>query len=155
MIITFNCALDIYSNKLDTDAAIKLFEEIDSGFGADLISFSTIIKATCKANLKNTALEYVKRMVRANIHKDVSVVNLFLESCANRDDYKLAIECYKFIMAQGINPNEVTFGIMVKVFGFSYELEKAFDLLDLMEVFNIHPSIIIFTNLIHISFYCK
>lgn len=58
-------------------------------------------------------------------------------------------------MASGITPNEVTFGIMVKVFGFAHELEKAFDLLDLMEVYQIHPSIIIFTNLIHISFYCK
>jgi len=105
--------------------------------------------------MKLIALDYVKRMVKAQIHKDVSVVNLFLESCANKDDSKLAIECYKFIMAQGITPNEVTFGIMVKVFGFSHELEKAFDLLDLMEVYQIHPSIIIFTNLIHISFYSK
>lgn len=85
MIITFNCALDIYSNNLDTQSAIKLFEEIDQFFGADLISYSTIIKATCKADIKNVALEYVKRLVKANIHKDVSVVNLFLESCANKD----------------------------------------------------------------------
>lgn len=58
-------------------------------------------------------------------------------------------------MAQGMTPNEVTFGIMIKVYGFSRELELAFDLLDLMGVFNINPSIIIYTNLIHISFYCR
>lgn len=44
---------------------------------------------------------------------------------------------------------------MVKVFGFARNLENAFDLLDLMEVYEIKPSIIIFTNLIHISFYCR
>jgi pentatricopeptide repeat protein len=44
---------------------------------------------------------------------------------------------------------------MVKVFGFARDLESAFELLNLMLVFNIKPSIIIFTNLIHISFYCR
>lgn len=44
---------------------------------------------------------------------------------------------------------------MVKLYGFSRELSKAFELLDLMAVYEIHPSIIIFTNLIHISFYNK
>ncbi len=56
-------------------------------------------------------------------------------------------------MMKNIIPNEITFGIMVKVYGFSRELEKAFELLDLMEVYDIKPSIIIYTNLIHISFY--
>ncbi len=56
-------------------------------------------------------------------------------------------------MMKNVTPNEITFGIMVKIFGFSRELHKAFNLLDLMEVYDIKPSIIIFTNLIHISFY--
>ena len=56
-------------------------------------------------------------------------------------------------MMKNVHPNEITFGIMIKIFGFSRELYKAFDLLDLMEVYKIKPSIIIYTNLIHISFY--
>lgn len=94
-------------------------------------------------------------MIKSKIKIDVSVINLFLESCSTKDDFKLAEDGYKFTMMQGIEPNEITFGIMVKVFGFARNLEKAFDLLDLMDVYNIKPSIIIFTNLIHISFYCR
>lgn len=56
---------------------------------------------------------------------------------------------------KNMEPNEITFGIMVKIYGFARDLVKAFDLLDLMKVFNVKPSIIIFTNLIHISFACK
>ena len=44
---------------------------------------------------------------------------------------------------------------MVKVHGFARDLQAAFDLLDLMNVYQIKPSIIIFTNLIHISYYCR
>ena len=94
-------------------------------------------------------------MIKSKIKIDVSVLNLFLESCSSKEDYKLGVDGYKFAMMSGVEPNEITFGIMVKVFGFARELEKAFDLLDLMDVYKIEPSIIIFTNLIHISFYCR
>ena len=153
MIITYNCALDIYATKQKVDLALELFDDINRTFKADLISYSTIIKALCHSEKKNLALEYVKKMIQAKIKIDVSVVNLFLENCSNKKDFKLAIKGYQYCMMQNITPNEITFGIMIKVFGFSRELYKAFDLLDLMDVYNIKPSIIIYTNLVHISFY--
>lgn len=114
-----------------------------------------MIKALCNSGKKTMALEFLKKMIKSKIKIDVSVLNLFLESCSTKEDFKLAVDGYKFAMMQGIEPNEITFGIMVKVFGFARNLESAFDLLDLMEVYSIKPSIIIFTNLIHISFYCR
>ena len=92
-------------------------------------------------------------MIKSKIKIDISVINLFLESCSNRDNYKLGLNSYQFAMMYNIIPNEVTFGIMIKLYGFARELHKAFELLDLMAVYKIHPSIIIFTNLIHTSFY--
>lgn len=153
MIITYNCALDIYAIEQKVDLALELFDEINKVFKADLISYSTIIKALCHTGKRALALEYVKKMIQAKIKIDVSVVNLFLENCSNKIDFKLAIKGYQYAMMQNICPNEITFGIMIKVFGFSRELYKAFDLLDLMDVYNIKPSIIIYTNLVHISFY--
>ncbi len=152
MIITYNCALDILTKKNNIEAIIELFEEIDAIFKADLISYSTVIKALC-VDKKELALEYVKKMIQAKITVDVSVVNLFLENCSNKNDYKLAIKGYQYSMMQNIIPNEITFGIMIKIYGFARELYKAFDLLDLMDAYEIKPSIIIYTNLIHISFY--
>lgn len=48
VIITFNCLLDIHSIRRDHRAAIALFNEIDTIFGADLITYSTLIKTLCK-----------------------------------------------------------------------------------------------------------
>lgn len=153
MIITYNCALDVMVRKKDIVEALKLFEEIDAVFKADLISYSTIIKGLCQNGQLPKALEYVKTMINATKEVDVSVINLFLDSCSNKEDFSLGVKGYQYAMMKNIPPNEITFGIMVKIFGFSRELHKAFDLLDLMEVYEIKPSIIIFTNLIHISFY--
>ena len=153
MIITFNCALDVYVRKGDISNSLDLFNEIDDFFTADLISYSTIIKGLCNGNRKKLALDYVKKMI-VNCEKiDISVVNLFLDFCSNNVDYRLGIEGYKYTIVKNIKPNEITFGIMVKIYGFSRELHKAFDLLDLMAAYKIIPSIIVYTNLVHISFY--
>ena len=155
MLITYNCALDALVRMNDMEKAYNLFEEIENTFNADIISYSTIIKGLCQNGRKKDALECTKSMVNNLSNIDVSVINLLLDSCATPNDYKLAIQAYQYAMMKNIVPNEVTFGIMVKVFGFSRELNKAFDLLDLMAVYEIEPSIIVYTNLIHISFYNK
>lgn len=44
---------------------------------------------------------------------------------------------------------------MVKIFGWARDLDKVFELTDLMEVYGIQPSIIHYTNMIHVSFYSR
>ena len=155
MIITYNCALDVLVNLQRIDEAIDLFETIDKLYSADLVSYSTIIKGLCKVDRKSKALSYVKQMLESPISVDVSVVNLFLDCCANYQDYRLGIKGHQLADLHKIRPNEVTFGIMIKIYGFSRELNKAFDTLDVMKAYGIRPSIIVFTNLVHISFYSR
>lgn len=155
MIITYNCMLDLYVKKNDMKTAEALFVEIEERFKADLISYSTIIKGLCNNGRKEEAWQYIQKMMRNNVEIDISVINLFLDSCSTVSDFKLGITAYQEVMMKNVTPNEITFGIMIKIYGFARELQKAFDLLELMEVYDIRPSIIIFTNLIHISFYNK
>jgi pentatricopeptide repeat protein len=155
MIITYNCALDVLVNLERIDEAIDMFETIDKLYSADLVSYSTIIKGLCKVDRKNKALSYVKKMLESSITVDVSVVNLFLDCCANYQDYRLGIKGYQLADTHKIRPNEVTFGIMIKIYGFSRELGKAFETLGVMKAYGIKPSIIVFTNLVHISFYSR
>ena len=61
-------------------------------------------------------------MINAEIEIDVSVINLFLDSCANKDDFKLGVQGYQYAMMKNVEPNEITFGIMVKIYGFAREL---------------------------------
>lgn len=63
---------------------------------------------------------------------NISCVNLFLEHCANKEDFKLGITAYQYAMSNNLKPNEITFGIMIKIYGIGRQLETAFELLDLM-----------------------
>lgn len=37
-------------------------------------------------------------MIKSGIKIDISVVNLYLENCSTTDDFKMAIDAYKFAM---------------------------------------------------------
>lgn len=155
MIITYNCALDVMINMGGIDNALVLFEEIDKQFKADLISYSIIVKGLCKINQKQKAFDMIKRMINSKIEYDVSIINMFLENCAASEEQKLGVNCFETLMKLKVCFNEITMGIMVKIYGASFKLKNAFELLDFMPKQNLKPSLIFFTNLIHVSFYNK
>lgn len=95
-----------------------------------MISYSTIIKGLCQNNKKREAYEYLKKMLKSEKINDVSVLNLFLESTSTRQDFRMGIEAFKLGMENNLKPNEITFGIMVKLYGFAKELKLAFDLME-------------------------
>lgn len=75
MIITYNCGLDALARQSRLDDAEKLFAEIEKTYGADLISYSTMIKALCVADRKEKAMEILKRMIESYPEMNISCVN--------------------------------------------------------------------------------
>lgn len=155
MLITYNCGLDAYVRMDRVSDAIGVFKEIETKFGADLVSYSTILKVFIQNNIKDRGYKYFLKLLNSNITPDISIVNLFMDSCANYHDFKMGLKIFEQADLHRIRPNEVTFGIMIKVYGFAREVDKAFDLIPVMKAYGISPSIIVYTNLIHISFYNK
>merc|ERR1719322_202429 len=153
MIITYNCALDVFVHQERMEEALELFEEIDKTFKADLISYSTIVKGLCKLNDRNRAFTMIKRMIDSEIEYDISILNLFLENCAATDNHKMGITSFEHFLKKKVIINEITLGIMVKIYGAQFKLKNAFDLVNMFAEINTKPSLIFFTNLIHVSFY--
>jgi pentatricopeptide repeat protein len=155
MIITYNCMLDLLIIDSKIDEAMTLFYEIDKKFKVDLISYSTVVKGLCKANQRIKAFELINRMIESKIEYDVSIINMYLESCASSDDMKLGMSSFENLVKKNIQLNDITMGIMVKIYGACFKLKSAFDLLEYIAKHNMHPSLIFFTNLIHVSFFNK
>jgi pentatricopeptide repeat protein len=155
MIITYNCALDVLVHQDRLEDALVLLGEIERTFKADLISYSTIIKGLCKANRRTQAFALIRQMIDAKIEYDVSIMNLFLENCAASDDHKTGITSFEYLQKRKVLFNEITLGIMVKIYGAQFKLKSAFALIDLFKEIKMKPSLIFFTNLIHVSFFNK
>lgn len=155
MIITYNCALDVLVHQDKVEEALALLDEIQKVFKADLISYSTIIKGLCKANRRQQAFNLIRQMIDAKIEYDVSIMNLFLESCAASDDHKMGMTSFEYLYKRKVTFNEITMGIMVKIYGAQFKLKSAFGLLEMFDEMKMKPSLIFFTNLIHVSFFNK
>lgn len=63
MRITYNCALNLYANVNRIDDAIHLFDEIESNFKADHISYNTIVKALCNNKKIHLAYKYICKLL--------------------------------------------------------------------------------------------
>ena len=63
MRITYNCALNLYASLNRIDDTICLFEEIDSNFQADHISYNTIIKALSNNKKIQLAYKYICKLI--------------------------------------------------------------------------------------------
>lgn len=155
MIITYNCVLDLLIIDSKIEEGMALFNEIDQKFKVDLISYSTFVKGLCKVNQRTKALELINRMIDSKIEYDVSIINLFLESCASGDDMKLGMNTFENLVKKNVTLNDITMGIMAKIYGANFKLKQAFDLLEYIAKNNMRPSLIFFTNLIHVSFFNK
>lgn len=95
MAITYNCALDIYSNLNDVQSSINLFAEIEKLFKADLVTYSTMVKTLCNNDKKDLAFQYIKQMLNRKVVEDTSIVNLFLEQCSNKIDFSMGIQAFQ------------------------------------------------------------
>ena len=63
MRITYNCALNLYASLNRIDDTIFLFDEIESNFKADHISYNTIIKALCNNKKIQLAHKYICKLI--------------------------------------------------------------------------------------------
>lgn len=152
-LITYNCALNVYTFYRDSFEAELLFEELDRIFQADIVSYGTIIKILCNDKKHIKAFQYLTNLIETNQKYEISsICNNFLESCANKMMWKLGFKAWNLILEKNLAIDEITFGIVVKFYQHSKNLSKAFELLALMKQKKVEPTVIFFTNLIHISF---
>lgn len=94
-------------------------------------------------------------MIQGDITPDEPIFNLIMDSSADLENFKMGLSVYAIMKKCAVSPNQVTFGTLVKLYGFANMAEEAFRLLDEMRKLSIIPSLIVYTNLMHISFRCE
>lgn len=154
MQITYNCALEAYMYLGETGAALDLLEEIKEHYDADIISYSSVLKGLlCRDKIAEGRKILEEAFEKFGADETSEMFNYFLEKHSNKEICREGVKHFMSLMNKGLKPNPKTFGVMVKIFGFTGELNKADDLLHLMEAYDYKPNLIYFTNLVHISFY--
>ena len=156
--ITFNCLLNACVKCQSLDKATEIFAEMTSThIRPDLITYSTLIKGYCRGGDIARAHELFMAMIDSRITPDTAVINLFLENCfTSKKDYSSeGIELFEMLQNSRIQPNQVTFSILVKLYGRARKLGKALGVLGVMKSYYVRPGLIVFTNLVQVCFNAK
>jgi pentatricopeptide repeat protein len=153
-LVSYNCIIDVCVRAHDMDSALRYFEELKKSFEPDLITYSTLIKGYCFNKQIEDAIQALNEMLSKSVTPDEPIFNLIMDSSADLQHYKLGLSVHEIMKKSGVPPNQVTFGTLVKLYGFANMVEEAFALLDSMKSIQVHPSLIVYTNLMHIAFRC-
>lgn len=119
------------------------------GIKADVITYSTIIKALCMGDEMDKAFKILKEMkTTANLWPDEITFNSMLDSCARKHRTDDAMAILAEMRQAGIAPSNITLSILVKLLGGQKRVGVAFQLVnDLSREFSIRPNVQVYTCL--------
>jgi len=150
-IATYNTLMDACAICNENSHIPGLLEEMGkSGIPANIITYSTIIKAYCQENLVDRGLELLEEMrTVARLTPDERIYNTIINGCARQNLYDKGMSILEQMMKEGVPPTNFTLSVLVKLAGRSRHLDKAFDICaELKEKFGVQPNVHVYNNLI-------
>jgi pentatricopeptide repeat protein len=152
-LVVYNVMLDVACKKSNLPLAREFMTELlNLGLQPDTVTYSVLIKGHCQEKSIPQAINLLSQMLREGVSPDLPIFNLLLEACADPTNFTYGFQVYSILCTTGIRPSPITFGTLVKLYGFKGCPEEAFSLINEMRRWNVEPSVIFFTNIIHISF---
>jgi len=70
-------------------------------------------------------------------------LNTLLDGCAKTGDQESTLKLFTEMKSNNIKPSNVTFSILIKLYGNHNQIEKALDVLELMKDTGVKPSAVV------------
>eukprot|EP00930_Biecheleria_cincta_P027258 TRINITY_DN19143_c1_g1_i1.p1 TRINITY_DN19143_c1_g1~~TRINITY_DN19143_c1_g1_i1.p1 ORF type:complete len:302 (+),score=73.89 TRINITY_DN19143_c1_g1_i1:45-908(+) len=125
--------VDVQAKLGNMDEVSQIVQHMaEDGCKPDTITHSTIAKGYAVKGDLDKAMEIVRGMQEQKIPHDCIVYNTILDGCAKHRRPDLVDTILSSMEQHKIVPTNFTLGILVKVYGRTQQLEKAFDALETM-----------------------
>lgn len=156
---TYNAVLDC-AFKTDSNKIFDIYERImqRSGldFQPDLNTYSTQIKALCKANKINEAFkiyELVQAEKKLQMNDDV-LYNSLIHGLYKAKKCEEALSVYEDMKKNGVQPSAHTASNLIKLYNSQFKIDKALEVFRDVRIKSI-PGVILYTNIIQGCVKCK
>ncbi len=104
----------------EIDNSLKLLEEIKTHYGADIITFSSILKGLLTHGEIQKGFKILLEAFEKFKPKETQeMLNYFLEKHSSKELAKQGVEYFNIALKKGFMINPKTFGIMTKIYGFA------------------------------------
>jgi len=153
--VMYTTILKGFARTKQVDEAMRFYHQMltDAKQGKDvapdLIAFSVLIQAHVEAGDMSGAFKVVEDMKGHHFKPDDIVFNTLLNGCFKQSNVELGERLFAEMLSVSVKPTAVTFSILVKLYGKARMLDKAFQMIDDMEMkFHLRPSVLVYTSLI-------
>lgn len=162
--ITLNTVIDIMIESGNFDLAWKYFDEMEAKYGIepDIYTYSTLLKSikNYQPDEKNIErafeiLKIVKLSKTKGIKPDEILYNCILDTCVKYNKMEQAKAVFTDMKEALICPSKITFAIMIRGYGNSFDLESAFDVFEEMKNSSVEPNEIIYGCLLNACVKCN
>jgi pentatricopeptide repeat protein len=149
--VTFNSVLDVIARHVsDSDEMAGVLDDMRaSQIRPDVVTYSILIKASCAAGNLGNAMSLFEQLKQENLVLDEIAFNSLLNGCSKNNKVSYAETVFQSMRELGVKPSNVTFSILVKMYGKAKMLDKAAEIMDLMETeYKEKPNLFVYTCLI-------
>jgi len=127
----YNAMVDVQAKLGNMDAVSEILQHMsEDTCKPDAITHSTIAKGYAVKGDLDKAMEILRGMQQAKVPHDCIVYNTILDGCAKHRRADLVDTILDSMQEHWVLPTNFTLGILIKVYGRSKQLEKAFNALE-------------------------
>lgn len=151
-VTTFNTLLDACARSQEIRRAGPLLRAMsEQNITPNIVTYGTVIKAYCSANQLDEAFEVLEDMQRStSIAPDEVMFNTLMDGCARYGRFERGMKVLELMRAAGIPASNFTLSLVVKLASRSKQPEKAFELVEQLQMeFKVKLNMHVFNNLIH------
>merc|ERR1719272_390031 len=99
----------------------------------DVVTYSILIKAACAAGNLENAMSIFEKLKAEGLVLDEIAFNSLLMGCSKHQQVAYAESVFDAMRVLNVHPSNVTFSILIKMYGRAKLLDKALAILDMME----------------------
>jgi pentatricopeptide repeat protein len=149
--LTFNSVLDVVARHIpDPSEMTSVLNDMKAArISPDIVTYSILIKASCTAGNLENAMSLFEQLKREGLVLDEIAFNSLLNGCSKNNKVGYAENVFAAMRELKVRPSNVTFSILVKMYGRAKMLDKAIGILDLMQQeYQEKPNLHVYTCLI-------
>lgn len=156
--VTLNTIIDNCIDFKNLDLAWEYFDKMKKNFSLkpDIYTYSTLLKSIKQYDPNNKYVDKIFNILKSiklsetkGIKQDELLYNCIIDTCIKYNKIKEAEYIYNDMLELGVTPSLITYGIMIKAYGNSYEIDKALEIFEKMKEKNIEPNDIIYGSLLN------
>lgn len=145
-LITYNSLLECSIQSGNFEKSEEIFKELLQKNQADIITYSSYLKGLLKqGRIQETfeLLDEIRKKKKQEI--DEVLYNSLLDGLVKAKEPQLALNLYKEMLEDGVNPGVVTYSILMKANYLLGNLNEVFTLFNEMKAKKCKPSLIVYT----------